>query len=129
LFEELLKKYSGKVVLVDFWATWCAPCRAGIEQIKPLKEQMANEKVAFVYITDPTSPKLTYDRMIPDIKGEHYRLSQDEWQTLSTKFGITGGSGIPRYILVGKDGKVINPDLGHLDNTTLKTLLMKYIKE
>ena len=47
LFDELMKSYKGKVVLVDFWATWCAPCRAGIERIKPLKEEMSGKNVVF----------------------------------------------------------------------------------
>ena len=126
LFDAIMAKYKGKVVYVDFWATWCAPCRSGIEQIKPLKDELANENVVFVYITGPSSPKSTYDYMIPAIKGEHYRVSADEWNFLCGKFGI---SGIPHYVLVGKDGNVINPKLGHLQNESLKNLLMKYIKE
>jgi thiol-disulfide isomerase/thioredoxin len=126
VFDAIIEKYKGKVVYVDFWATWCSPCRAGIERIKPLKDEIASENVAFVYITNQTSPKTTYDNMIPSIKGEHYRVSADEWNVLSSKFKI---SGIPHYVLVGKDGKVINPELGHLENEQLKKLLMKYIKE
>jgi thiol-disulfide isomerase/thioredoxin len=126
VFDAIMEKYKGKVVYVDFWATWCAPCRSGIEQIQPLKEEMANENVAFVYITNETSPKTTYDNMIPTIKGEHYRVSPDDWNILCGMFKI---SGIPHYVLVDKDGKVINPELGHFDNTTLKATLMKYIKE
>ncbi len=126
VFDAIIAKYKGKVVYVDFWATWCAPCRSGIERIKPLKEEMANENMVFVYITNPTSPKGTYDNMIPTIKGEHYRVSQDEWNNLCGKFKI---SGIPHYVLVGKDGNVINPQLGFLDNSQIKALIMKYIKE
>ena len=125
LFDAIISKYKGKVIYVDFWATWCAPCRTGIERIKPLKEEMAEENVAFVYISGPSSPKTTYDNMIPTIKGEHYRVSDDEWNILCATFKI---SGIPHYVLVGKDGKVINPQLGHLENTQLKALLMKHIK-
>jgi thiol-disulfide isomerase/thioredoxin len=126
LFDAIMEKYKGKVVYVDFWATWCAPCRSGIEGIKPLKDKMAAENVAFVYITNQTSPKNTYDNMIPAIKGEHFRVSSDEWNTLCGMFKI---SGIPHCVLVGKDGKVINPHLGHMDNSTLKTMLMKHITE
>jgi len=126
VFDAILAKYKGKVVYVDFWATWCSPCRAGIERIKPLKDEMAKENVAFVYITNQTSPKVTYDNMIPAIKGEHYRVSADEWNVLCGKFKI---SGIPHYVLVGKNGKVINPELGHLQNEALKTLLTKHIQE
>lgn len=126
LFNAILSKYKGKVVFVDFWATWCAPCRSGIEQMKPLKDELAKEKIAFVYITGETSPKGTYDNMVPTIKGEHYRVSGDEWNLICGKFNI---SGIPRYMLVGKDGTIINQDLGHMGNEQLKALLMKHVKE
>ena len=126
LFNAIISKYKGKVVYVDFWATWCAPCLEGIKMIKPLKEEMVGEKVAFVYITGETSPKKTYDNMVPSIKGEHYRVTGDEWNFLCGKFGI---SGIPHYMLIGKDGNIINPNFGHLENEQLKSTLMKYIKE
>jgi len=126
LFDTIMEKYKGKVVFVNFWATWSSSCRSGIEQINPLKDEMANENVVFVYITNQTSPKTTYDNMIPAIKGEHYRVSADEWNVLSSMFKITG---IPYYVVVGKDGKIINPQLGHLENSELKTLLMKHINE
>jgi thiol-disulfide isomerase/thioredoxin len=126
VFEAIMNNYKGKVVFVDFWATWCGPCREGITRIKPLKEELANENVAFVYITNPSSPKATYDNMIPDIKGEHYRLTQDEWNVVSGKFSI---SGIPHYVLVGKEGQVINPHLMYMDILSLKNMLMKYVKE
>jgi len=126
IFDAIMAKFHGKVVYVDFWATWCAPCRGGIERIKPLKEEMDLSKVAFVYITNPSSPLTTWQNMIPDIKGEHYRVSDDEWNYLKSKFQI---SGIPHYVLVGKNGEVINPALKHMDNVEIKSMLEKHIKE
>jgi thiol-disulfide isomerase/thioredoxin len=125
IFDAIISKYKGKVIYVDFWATWCAPCRSGIERIKPLKDELAGENVVFIYITNQTSPKATYENMIPTIKGEHYRVSDDEWNILSGMFKI---SGIPHCVLVGKDGNVINPKLGYYENEELKSLLMKHIK-
>ncbi|MDQ5930115.1 MAG: Redoxin family protein, partial [Bacteroidota bacterium] len=125
LFAEIMKKYQGKVVYVDFWATWCGPCRSGIERIKPLKEEMIGKDVAFVYLTNQTSPEKTYSAMIPDIKGEHYRLSTDEWNYLAAKFNI---SGIPHYVLVNKKGEVVKPKLGHYDNEELKKILEEEMK-
>jgi thiol-disulfide isomerase/thioredoxin len=103
LFDAMLSKYKGKVVFVDFWATWCSPCRSGIERIKPLKEEMAGKDIVFLYITGPSSPEGTWNNMIPDIKGEHYRVNADEWNTICGKFNI---SGIPHYVLVDKEGVV-----------------------
>lgn len=126
LFKSIMEKYKGKVVLVDFWATWCGPCRSGIQQIKPLKEELADKNVVFVYITNPSSPESTYKNMIPEIKGEHYRVSPDEWNVLSAQFNI---SGIPHYALVGSDGEIINPHLPlGMSNEALKALLFKHIK-
>lgn len=104
IFEAIISKYKGKVVFLDFWATWCAPCRSGMKEMKPMKEELKNENVVFVYITNPSSPEKTYKNMIPEIKGEHYRVSNDEWNYLKIKFGITG---IPHYSIINKEGKIV----------------------
>ena len=124
LFDSMMAKFRGKVVYVDFWATWCGPCISGIKRIAPLKEEMKDEDVVFVYITNQTSPENAWQNRIPDIKGEHYRVSSDEWNYLSQKFNI---SGIPHYTLVNKEGEVVKPHLGHQSNEALKKLLESYM--
>lgn len=103
LFEAMMEKYKGKVVFIDFWATWCGPCRSANERIKPLKEELEGKDIVFVYITGPSSPEGTWNNMIPDINGEHYRVNEDEWSNLSNKFNVRG---IPHYVLVDKMGAV-----------------------
>jgi thiol-disulfide isomerase/thioredoxin len=126
LFETIMGKYKGKVVYVDFWATWCGPCRMENERIKPLKEELAGKDIVFVYITNQTSPKETYDNMIPDIPGEHYRLTSDEWNFLSSKFNI---SGIPHTVIVDRNGDVADPHLMYMENKTLQVKLEKLLSK
>ena len=126
IFDSIIKKFRGKVIYVDFWATWCAPCRDGIERIKPLKADLADKNIVFVYITNPTSPEKTYNEMIPGIRGEHFRVSKDEWNFLSQTFNIYG---IPHYALVDKNGKIVNRDLMHMENDDLKKLLLEQINK
>ncbi len=127
LFESIMEKYKGKVVYVDFWATWCGPCRSGIKKIKPLKEELKSENIEFVYITNQSSPLETWNMLIPDIKGEHYRLTAEEWNHLKAKFSIRG---IPHYILVGENGEVINNNnMMRGQNEALKKTFMKYLKD
>jgi len=47
LFHELIKPYKGKVIYVDFWGTWCAPCRENMKYASQLKERLKGEDVIF----------------------------------------------------------------------------------
>ena len=120
LFDTIMKKYEGNLIFVDFWATWCGPCRSGMEKIKPLKEELKDKNIRFVYLTNPSSPKKTWKMMLPDIDGEHYYLTQDDWNKMAARFKV---SGIPHYVLVGKDGSVLKDKVYFASsNTELKKM-------
>lgn len=124
LFDKIIAKYKGKVVFVDFWATWCAPCRSGIKKMIPLKEELKNEDVVFLYITDQSSPEKTYNNMIPEIKGEHFRISSDEWNYMKAKFKI---SGIPHYSLIDKNGNLVENKIRLQTNEGYKKLIKDHL--
>ena len=48
ILQTILGNYKGKAVLIDIWATWCVPCRAGHKAMAPMKEQMKGQNVQFV---------------------------------------------------------------------------------
>ena len=103
LFETIIAPYKGKVVVVDFWNTWCSPCRSAIAHNEPLKSgELSSEDIVWIYIANNTSPVDKYLEMIPTIKGVHYRLEKEQWDQLTSKdFDLDG---IPSYVLVQKDG-------------------------
>ncbi|MBK3515850.1 TlpA family protein disulfide reductase [Carboxylicivirga marina] len=123
LLDGIMQKYKGQLVYVDFWATWCAPCMNGIKKIAPLKEELNGQNIAFVYITNESSPKKNWLSSIQTIKGDHYRLNKTEWNHLKSQFAIKG---IPRYMLVNNDGQLVDDNVGHLSNKELKKLFKKH---
>ena len=120
LFETIMQKYRGRVIYVDFWATWCGPCLRNIAAMKSLKEELKPDHVAFVYITNQTSPQALWENVIPDISGDHYRLTQQEWEVLSKRYNVTS---IPHGIILNQDGVVVSPKIQGLTNDEVKTLI------
>lgn len=119
VFKSIMANYEDKTVLVDFWATWCPPCRAAMKTIIPVKEAFA-EDVTFVYITGPSSPEDTWKEMIAEIHGDHYYVTAGQWNTLLDQFE---SEGIPTYVIVDKDGGVANKYIGFPGEEIIKTEL------
>ena len=53
LLTALIDRHKGKVQFIDFWATWCGGCRQIIKEYEPLKKEIGEDKVAFIYLTYP----------------------------------------------------------------------------
>ena len=123
IFKTIIADYQGKPVFVDFWATWCPPCRAAMKSMKPIKEEMGND-VVFVYVTGPSSPEDTWKEMIADIHGNHYYVTEEQWDALLTQFETQG---IPTFVIVDKDGNVTNKYTGFPGEEIIKTELSDLI--
>lgn len=107
---ELAQKHGGKVMVIDFWQTWCGPCRSAIKQIEPHKEALKKEGVVFIYAADERSPEDTWNNMISGIPGDHYRLKNKQTDELFDKFRFTGW---PSYVVVDKQGRFVHTKLGY----------------
>lgn len=101
IFPSIINKYKGKTLLLDFWNTWCMPCRAAMSAIRPLKEQLTD--VVYVYIADASSPVGKWGEMIKTINGVHVRLTEEQADALGDLYHF---SGIPTYFVVNKEGKI-----------------------
>lgn len=125
LLTALIARHKGKVQFIDFWATWCGGCRQTIKEYEPIKKEIGEDKVAFVYLTDPSSIEKTWEILIKDIAGEHYWLNKEQWNYLWNHFQMVG---LPMYLLIDKQGNIVKR-FTHVTAKELRELLEQEINK
>lgn len=101
--EQIVGRHRGKVVYVDFWATWCGPCNQGIKEMEAIKAEYEKRGVYFVYITDNTSRLDGFYDMKEKHSGDHFLFTKDDFKAMNIP-GYRGA--IPHYLIYGRDGKL-----------------------
>ncbi len=121
-----LSDFKGKIVLVDVWATWCAPCREQIPFIKKLEEEFHGMDVTFLSVSiDDERDKEIWKQMVIDKKLGGIHLFAGRESKISNDYKITS---IPRFLLFDKDGNIISIDAPTPSSPMLKSLITKYLK-
>jgi thiol-disulfide isomerase/thioredoxin len=93
-----LEKLKGKVVVVEFWATWCPPCRASIPHLVELRSKLDKSKVEIIGLSDEPQ-----DKVEPFAKDMKMNYTVGWGSTSGTTYGVRG---IPHAFIIGPDGLV-----------------------
>ena len=102
-FAEILKKYEGKTIVIDVWASWCSDCIKGMPKVKALQEKYPDATYLFI------SMDKTYEAWLKgiekyEVKGEHYLTSDGMKGVFGKSINLDW---IPRYLIVDKTGKIV----------------------
>jgi len=122
-------KYKGKVIYVDFWASWCGPCRQEFPFSKKLHSSLSDKQkknIVFLYISiddDPANWKNAVEKLQLD-NGDH-GFSEGGWASeVVKKYQING---IPRYMIIDKNGTIVQPDAVRPSDPSTLNILLKLI--
>lgn len=105
-----LEDFAGKYVYVDVWATWCGPCKREIPSLKKIEEQYKNKDLVVVSMSiDEAKDKEKWQNFVKDEDLQGVQIfAENAWKSsFVTEFEIKS---IPRFILIGPDGMVVDPD-------------------
>ncbi len=118
---SIFQSYKGKLIYIDFWASWCMPCRKEIPASKKLFEEYKNRSVQMITISMDENRVVWHKAIKTEELSQtaNYLLNNNFESSLAKKFKIES---IPRYMIIGKDGKVINADAPRPSDPKLKEI-------
>jgi len=107
-----LASYEGEVVILDFWATWCPPCKRAMPHLQEIHEEHDGQGISVVAVaTDQQGAEIVGPFI--EKNGYTFRVVPDATQVVSRQFG--GIRSIPTTFIIGPDGKVKNKFVGYQD--------------
>ena len=119
-----LSDYKGKVVIVDFWATWCGPCRRGIPDLVSLQKEFKNDLVIIGISLDA-------EKTIKDVPGFvksysiNYPIVYGDEKVVMAYGGIQS---IPTAFIIDKKGNVVDRHIGLVSKDTYVNKIKELLK-
>ncbi|MHC0440490.1 TlpA family protein disulfide reductase [Flavobacterium sp. 3-210] len=102
-FDKILKKYKGKTLVIEVWASWCGDCVKAMPKVKEL--QANNPDVSYLFISaDKTADKWKAGIEKHELKGDHYMMNDGMKGLFGKAIDLDW---IPRYIIVDKKGNIV----------------------
>ena len=121
-----VKKCKEKIILIDFWATWCTPCIAANPNLEKIKAKY-QDKVKVIKISIDES-KINWERYVREKDKElkdNFIISRENFETEIKKINLES---VPRYWIVNNEGKILNMAAPSPTNNALEESLVKILE-
>jgi thiol-disulfide isomerase/thioredoxin len=119
-----LSDYKGKVVIIDFWATWCPPCRKGIPDLISIQNEYKNDVVIIGISLDSEKTLKDVPGFVKSY-GINYPIVYGDEKVVTAYGGIEG---IPTAFVVDKKGNVVDKHVGLVPKDTYVNKIKELLK-
>jgi thiol-disulfide isomerase/thioredoxin len=121
-----LAELSGKVVVIDFWATWCPPCRAEMPWLVNLGTRLESQGVVFIAISEDDPPGQVplvneFAREVPGL--ERFAVLGDP--EIESAYGVTS---LPTLFVLDRQGQLVKQFVGSAEEATVVELVERLAK-
>ena len=123
--EMRLAELEGKVVVLSFWASWCASCRDQQPALTRVEERYRDEDVEFVGVLYSDQPP-NATRWIRRLGGKGYPTLLDPGSATAVSYGLTG---VPETFFIGRDGRVAHKQMGPVTEDLLVEWIERLLDE
>lgn len=130
-YAKMIATHKGKIVLVDFWATWCVPCRAEMPQLVKLSQKLGQRGVEFVTVSSDEPGKipdafkvLMQNAVAPPFYVKQTKDDDKFYNSVDPKWS----GEIPAMFIYDRSGRRVRSFLGETPVATVEAAIQKYIQ-
>ncbi|WP_259015388.1 TlpA family protein disulfide reductase [Emticicia fluvialis] len=126
--KSLAKILNNQLTYIDFWASWCVPCRQEMPDSKKLAIDYKNKGINFIYISMDDNP-VAWQKAIKQIglsETHNYLLPKGNDPEIAKKLKVNF---IPRYMIMDKEGKIINTDAPRPSDPKIREIFDELLKK
>ncbi|PWJ22476.1 TlpA disulfide reductase family protein [Jannaschia seohaensis] len=116
-----LEDYAGEIVVLNFWATWCAPCKAEMPSLQALQDRLGDEGLEVVTVAFGRHNPMQMKRFWQDAGITSLPLHLDAGTELARALGVAG---LPHTLILDREGQVIAELKGEADWAAPETLAL-----
>jgi peroxiredoxin len=106
-----LADHAGQVVLLNFWATWCGPCREELPALQTLHEQLRDEGLVILAVSVDRGDSQPV-RRFAERQGVQFDVLHDPEQRAAARYGVVG---YPTTVVIDRNGRIVLSELGAFD--------------